>query len=496
VAALLVRIARRRPDQVLALIGVLAAACGVIVATGEDRLSLGGNEAGQSRLQVHVSGTAPLRSAPSQVALSVMTAQLRANPVVVSVRRGPIGAGGRSTVLFARLRGSPAQTNAAVALIESQLDPGPLRISFAGRAGELQDAHDQAFADLDLLLLAVPLALGLAVLLLGPGGALGAAFALAATALGAGAACVGLGGIFDLSILALAGAGCAGVPGALLASGLAQVEAGPRELWAAALAGAAVFGATALLGLGHVAGFALGGALAFLLSAPLGLTAMTAADEIWGAEGRALPRLRPGRRLRAVRVVLATLALAGLVALALPLMDLDTSALAVSAPPSIPWGRIAAAAGAAALVALVLGIAAGRRPLAMAAGVLAAALVTAAAVGASVLVLQDGRLGFAPGALSLSSVIAVAATVAAASVTCSLASVAEAEAPVWRAVLLAEGVGALAAAALLLSDFEPMRLLGFGVAAGLVLDLVAVRLLLAPALGGLAARRRARVPAR
>jgi hypothetical protein len=41
-----------------------------------------------------------------------------------------------------------------------------------------------------------------------------------------------------------------------------------------------------------------------------------------------------------------------------------------------------------------------------------------------------------------------------------------------------------------------MRLLGFGVAAGLVLDLVAVRLLLAPALGGLAARRRARVPAR
>ena len=63
-------------------------------------------------------------------------------------------------------------------------------------------------------------------------------------------------------------------------------------------------------------------------------------------------------------------------------------------------------------------------------------------------------------------------------------------------MLLAEGVGALAAAALLLSDFEPMRLLGFAVAAGLVLDLVAVRLLLAPALGGLAARRRARVPAR
>ncbi len=433
-------------------------------------------------------------SGPYQVALSVMTAQLRAIPCSRIRAQGTDRRGGRSTVLVVRLHGGPAQTNSAVARIESQLDPGPLRITFAGSAGELQDAHDQAFADLDLLLLAVPIALGLAVLLLGAGGALGATFALAATALGAGAACVGLAGIFDLSILALAGAACAGVPAALLASGLADDEAGPRRVFVSALAGAAVFGATALLGLGHVAGFGLGGALAFLLSAPLALAAMSAADEIWGTEARRLPSFRPGRRLRALRLLLAVLALAGLVALALPLRDLATSALAAAAPPSIPWGRIAAAAGAAALVTLGLGIAASRRPLAVAASVAAAALTAAAAVGACVLVLQDGRLGFVPGALSLSSVIAVATTVAAASAACSLASLGAGR-PAWRAVLLAEGVGALAAAALLLSDLEPMRLLGFGVATGLVLDLVTVRLLLAPALGGLAARRRARVPA-
>jgi hypothetical protein len=434
VAARIVRIARRHPDQTLALLGVVAAACGIFAAAGQDRLELGSGNGAASRLQVVVRGAPPVGSPAFRVPLGVMTTALRSDPAVASVRRN-VAPDRHSATLVVLLSGSPSERTGAVDRIETGLDPGPLTISFSGEAGTLQADRDQAFHDLPLLLAAALPAAALAILLLGPGGALGALFSLAATVFASAAACVALAGTLDLSVLALVGAACGGVPASLLSAGLVAHGPASRRLILAAGAGAVAFAAVALGGPGGDLGLALSGGLAWLFAVPAALLALTAAGELWehpSTAGRWPPAWAPAPPRRS----LIRLLLSGL----------------------------AAAAGAA--------------------------LAAAAALGLCHLVFGDGRLGFTAGALPDGAVLAVAATVAA----CSLAaSGAEAAATAGAAgargaALLAEGVTVLCAAALVFSGLRPMQLAGFGIAAGLALDLLVIRWLRPAALARVRAR--------
>jgi putative drug exporter of the RND superfamily len=171
---------------------------------------------------------------------------------------------------------------------------------------------------------------------------------------------------------------------------------------------------------------------------------------------------------------------------------------------------LAALIAAAALAIFVFALV--RRPfLALGLGA-ASVLPAAAALGLLGYVFGDGRattaLDYAPqGAIQLDAVLALAAGVAAVSAARSAAypvslrgerAVAVRERPAEREARLALGpagagtaIAAAAAAVLVGSDVLPAKEAGLGLAAGLVLDLVALRVLLVPALGRLLQRRRA-----
>jgi putative drug exporter of the RND superfamily len=151
-----------------------------------------------------------------------------------------------------------------------------------------------------------------------------------------------------------------------------------------------------------------------------------------------------------------------------------------------------------------------RRPfLALGLGA-ASVLPAAAALGILEFVFGDGRattaLDYAPqDALQLDAVLAGAAGVLAISAARSAAypislrgerAVAVRERPAEREARLALGpagagsaIAAAAAAVLIGSDVIPAKEIGFMLAAGIVLDLVALRVLLVPALGRLLQRR-------
>ena len=413
--ARIARIARRRPDQALALLGVAAAACAVYAVSGQDRLALGGSSGAATQLEVHVHGQGTVSSPTFRIPLSVMTTALKSDSAVGSVKR-VVAADKRSATLVVRLSGSPAERSAGLDRIESGLDPGPLTISFSGQAGNAKAERDQAFHDLPLLLLAALPATALAILLLGAGPALGALFCLAATVFATAAVCVALADALDLTVLALVGAACAGLPAALLASGLVAYASATRRLAAAALSGAIAFAAVAAAGAGGSRGLALSGGIAWLIAAPVGLLGMTAAGELW--EGRA-------RRA------------------------------SWTPAHASPAGRVA---------------------IRVLAAIAAAGLMAAAALGLCHLVFGNGALGFGDGPLSEKALLAVVATVGACSLGASAAEIASGGASGARsAALLAEGATALAGASLLLSDLRMMQLVAFGVAVGLVLDLLLIR---------------------
>ena len=171
---------------------------------------------------------------------------------------------------------------------------------------------------------------------------------------------------------------------------------------------------------------------------------------------------------------------------------------------------LAAVIAALALAVFVLALV--RRPfLALGLGV-ASLLPAAAALGILELVFGDGRattaLDYAPqGALQLDAVLAGVAGVAAVSAARSAAypvslrgerAVAVRERPAEREARLALGaagagsaIAAASAVVLVGSDVIPAKEIGLVLATGLVLDLVALRVLLVPALGRLLQSRRA-----
>ena len=174
--------------------------------------------------------------------------------------------------------------------------------------------------------------------------------------------------------------------------------------------------------------------------------------------------------------------------------------------------RLPVAALIAALALAVFLLALVRRPF-LALGLGAASLLpAAAALGILEFVFGDGRattaLDYAPqGALQLDAVLAGVAGIVAVSAARSAAypvslrgerAVAVRERPAEREARMALGAAAAgsaiagaAAAVLVGSDVIPAKELGLGLATGLMLDLVALRVLLVPALGRLLQRRRA-----
>ena len=499
----------RQPDGVLAGIAILAAVCGLIVGVGEERLRLGGSGTRLAPLLIRVSAQGTVPAGARRVALSVIRARLRATEGVEAVRAAP--AGGRATVLRVRLSGDPGAAEAAATAIESRLDPGPLQVSFSGGAVALAEAREETFDELRLLLLAAPLVALLAIGTLGARMALATLFASAAAVLGAGALCIAVSLLIDLSVLSLVGAAAAGLPSGALFCALARRGMPPNGLLASGLASAVVFAALAALGVDYLAAVALGGGLASLLAVPLAIASVAAATSLWRLEPVAEGPLERGlvRLARiltwnsAVATTLALLVVALVLVLALPLTRLEPRAFAAPSPPEVSLARwIAAGAGAALLVAAI-GWQAGRRVWGAVAGGVTATLAAGAAAGLCVAVFQEDELAslldveLLP--IGVGSIAAGVTAVAAASAAQGIALLALRRRPSasesigdWATVMaagsLASGAAALTTAALLFSSLGFVRVLALVACAGFLLDLVLVRGVLGAALLSLGSR--------
>jgi hypothetical protein len=510
VGARIAALCSRQPDRVLAGIAVLAAACGLVVGVGEERLKLGGSGTRLTPLLIRVSAQGAVPAGARRVALSVMRARLRATEGVEAVRAAPMR-GRRATVLRVRLSEDPGASEEAATAIESRLDPGPLRIAFSGGASALADAREETFDDLRLLLLAAPLVALLAIGALGARIALATLFASAAAVLGAGALCVAVSLLIDVSVLCLVGAAAAGLPSGVLLCALARRDLPPSGLLASGLASAAVFAALAALGVDYLAAVALGGVLASLIAVPLSIASVAAATSLWRLEpaaegplGRVLERLaRIFSWNRAVAVVLALLVVALILVLGLPLTRLEPSAFAAPAPPAVSDVRWIVAAGAAALLVASIGWLAGRWLAGAVALSLTAGLAAAAAAGLCVALYQENELrsllDVEPLPIAVGSLVAALAAVAAASAAQGVAVLALRRSPpsskptgdwtrAMEAGALSSGAAALAAAGLLFSSLGFVRVFALIACAGLLLDLLLIRGVLGAVLLSLGSR--------
>lgn len=487
---------------------------GALAGGWTDRLALSMTESQGAPLEIRARGGPPVRSPAFRVAVRTMRAQLGANPAVETVRERRRAATRRSVLLLVRFSAAAGTRGAAIARIERNLDPGPLTLSFGGPLGEVRAAKDAALDDLVLLLLAaLPAVALLAIATLGlrPAGAAllgaGAAAALAAIA------CLMLAELFEVSWLALV----ASTGGATLLSLqlCATVRAGASAATAccAALAAAATFAAAALLGVGYLGTMGLGGALGALLAAPAALTAMGAAASIEPGGVRGTGAWRSfGELVAWSRVVAGLVALLGLVVLVpmlAPAQRLATAAIGAASAPAIGAPELVAAGAGAALATVVLAAAAGRSAGRAILATAAIALPPAAIAGLLVASFQEGwlegPLGYrASGTLQLGSlaaaVCAVAAVGAAQAVALAAAgprgagtgadanpadgpqALAEAVARCGPPATLACLAGAAAGASLGFSSELFVKEFGLAVAAGLLLQLLVVQALLAPAL--------------
>lgn len=571
--AALADLALRRPGALLA--GNLAAlALAVILAAGAPGgLGIGspateGAPAGRD-LVVATTGPVPVRSGPYQVALRVISAQLRSDAAVASVRRGASSRDRRSTSLVASLAGADeASRQRAVERLEHEVDPGPLRVSYGGEVVALLEARRDLWGDLwKLELLVAPLALLVLVVALGPRLAI-APLLCAATAIAGSLAGLRLvGGLAGISLLGIAPGAVLGLvlgveaPCLLVARYRDEAASAPgQEAIRRALAGVSELALPlALAAVAAVAGLlatslhqapsmvlacalaAIGAVGSALVCVPA-LLALGVRSPGEPAEPAGEPRLaRAPRSLagalarsRARALAAGALAVVAMAAAATPLLhadsrpfsaaDLPSGSAAAQASASVDAGaqggagapaRAKSAAGdgslfaklalaaaiSAAALALLLALAFSVRAIPVA---IVSLLPAAAACGLCVLVFQDGHLADAIGqrgqgaleagavASSLTGLVAVSATRAAtalraARAECSFglepALVAEATAAFTvPAAICATLVGAIAAAALVGSDLYPAREFGLAVAAGLLIDLVLLRVPLVAAL--------------
>jgi hypothetical protein len=491
--------ASRHPDRVLAGLALIAIAGVALVATGQDRLGLGEAPAAATA-EVRISGDVPVSSAPFRVGLRVIRSRLAADPGVAAIRPPSAASAGRVARLTIVLAGG-AGASETLARLESRLDPGILEVRFVGPAATLREARENTLSDLQLLLLAVPLAGLLAAGLLGPRHALAALIATAAAVFGAAALCLALSLVAELSVLALVGAACGGPLALLRVCWALQEGRGPALLSAAA--GIAVLAAPGLAGPPHLESLALGGVLSGLLAVPAAALAAPAARALWSrpptGAGRHLATLAGAlTRRRVVAVPLAVLAALGLAALAAPLAGLETRSLLAGAPEPERWWLAVAVAGA---VVCAAALAVRRAPVAILSA-LSTALAPAAAGGLCVLAFQDGGLAgmgeIESGPLSPAALFAGLATVGACSAAATVATLAArrrtgtgtppdgtaATAAFSTPIVVTELVAALLAAPLIASAEPFLQQFALVIAGGMLLDLLLVRALVLPALPG------------
>ena len=507
--------AAKHPGRALGVLAAVAVLGTALAAGWSDRLALSTTESKVTTLHVQVRGAIPARSPTFQVAVRTMQAQLIADPAVVAVgERLPKGSTNLILLLVSFDVGGQRR-DAAIERIQRNLDPGPLTLAFKGPVVAVRIAKDDAVDDLFLLLIALPFVALIAAWPLGVRPAGAALLAAAASSALAAVACELLGGPIDVSWLALVGAAAGGTLLTLQLCAMARSGAGPAPLWGSGLAAAASFGAAAILGVGYLGSLGLGGALASLLAVPAAQGAMGAVGALEPAEGAGASRLWRGIGglvgwSRAMGALIAILAFVVLAIVAVPAQRLATAAIGAALAPTISQAELGCAIAAALVITVALGWTIGRRAGLALLAALAAAIPAVGAVGLLVVSFQEGRLeGFldytSSGALQLGSIGAAASVVAA---LCAAQAVALA----WAARQVDEGVsgvdrvreamarcGPPAAAACLAGVTAGIALgfgsrsfiqeFGLGMAAGLVLELLIVQALIAPALLSLTAGR-------
>jgi hypothetical protein len=500
--------AGEQPGRSLGVLAALAVLGTALAAGGIDRLSLSTERAPGPDLIIEVRGPGQARSGAYRVAVRTMRAQLSTERAVASVRERRVAKRANQTTLEVRLAEDGAEREEALERIERNLDPGPLTVRFAGELAALREARDETVDDLVLLLLALPLVALVLIGVLGTRAAGAAALAASAAAAVAALGCELLGGLFDLSVLALAGALAGGALAALQLCTAAASGAGVRTLLLAGLAGAVVFASLGLLGVGYLGAIGLGGALGSLLAVPAALVAMSAAQGLEGGRGRT-QRPPAGHRAwariadliswsRFVAAAIALLTIAVLIVVAIPATRLEPVALNDEVP-AIGAAEVAAAAAAALLAAALVAWVASRRPVLAGALAVAAALPATAVAGLFVLTFQDGRLktllDFAPGeAVHLGSSVAAIAVIAALAAAQGVTLAAAVRRPgsggdpgttmarCGPAVTVSCLIGAAAGAALTASSLPFVKQFGAGLAAGMLTELLLVQALLAPAM--------------
>jgi hypothetical protein len=495
--------AEGRAGRGLAALFVVAALGAIALAIGGDRLTLAGEGEGRTRLQIQVRGAEPVESPSYQVVLETMLSQLRADPGVASARRGEVSRDRLATSLEVELSGGASERDDTVARLESGLDSGPLELTFAGQAGDLHEAREGTLDDLRLLALALPVVLLLAAFI-GPPAFLRAVLA-AAAAIGVATALVVLvAPLLDSPAMALTGIAPVGLLLSLELFLLLRTGAPRRAISGAALAATVACLAILALRVGYLTSIGIGAALASLLAAPAAIVAASTLAPCRPAtrRGGVLRGLAAAIRWsRPAAAAIAVMAALAMLLVAVPATRLEANVLTSAATPPISALELGAAA-AIALVGGGLTIAALSRTPALALSLtLPAALPAAAAGGFLVVLFQDGRLeelldytgtgGVSLGALTAATVALVAIGLARAAALlvpmregrraghrdAALESISVAGA----AAALTSAVGAALALTLLGSGLVFVKQFGVAMALGLVVDLVAVRALIAPA---------------
>ncbi len=156
--------------QLALLAGLVAYAAGAPgrLSTGSLALDESGTASSgeaDADLVIATAGDVPVRSRVYRVALQAISLQVRLDPDVASVRRGPTSADGRSIALLVSVSATgESERQRTVERIEDEIDPGPLRLAFGGTAVTAGDARDELLDDLGTLeLLAAPLVLVVAI---------------------------------------------------------------------------------------------------------------------------------------------------------------------------------------------------------------------------------------------------------------------------------------------------------------------------------------------
>ena len=500
--------AAQHPGRALGVLAAVAVLGAALAAGWTDRLALFSADAKGPALRIEVHGALPARSAPFRVAVRTMQAQLSANPTVRAVRERPKGTTG-STLLLVRFEVAGHARDAAIARIERNLDPGPLEVAFRGSTATVRAARDDALDDLVLLLLALPVVALIAAGTLGIRAAGAALFAAAAAAALASLGCELVAGVIDIYWLALVGAVAAGTLLTLQLCALVRAGAEPAAIWGSALAAACVFVATAASGVGYLGSIGLGGAPGALLAAPASLVAMGAAGALdpsrlaggGPAPWRAMAGLVGWSRPTAG--AFGALALALLLIVAVPADRVATTAIGASAAPTIDTTSLSVAIGFAAVITLLLGWTLSRRPGLALASTVVTAVPAIATAGLLVVSFQEGNLEgpldyTSTGALQLGSIVAAVSIVGALCASQAVALVWAAaqgegrEAGVERVLetmgrcgppaAMACLAGAAAGIALGFSSHSFIKEFGLGMAAGMIIELLIVQALLAPAL--------------